>query len=201
MSDTVTDSIKEINEMLGMGPEYCAAKISRFSSLVDELSAHSSRLSPNQYHFLNCLIEFKKEMGVNVVFISSVKKALSLNYKSTSHVLKQIEHVEERISIYATTLSDIMEAKEYVEECMRIHERNPSNYDWLSYGVLEDHFGALKYDIQFGIVNILKARETLKKYYAELSELSNERSMLGQKAVIAENVRKTIENLKYLSLQ
>jgi hypothetical protein len=47
----------------------------------------------------------------------------------------------------------------------------------------------------------LKARETLKKYYAELSELSNERSMLGQKAVIAENVRKTIENLKYLSLQ
>ncbi|KAK2428945.1 hypothetical protein QL285_027425 [Trifolium repens] len=192
MSDTVTDSIKEISEMLGMGPEYCAVKISRFSSLVDELSAHSSRLSPNQYHFLNC---------VNVAFISLVKEALSLNYKSTSHVLKQIEHMEERISIYATTLSDIMEAKEYVEECMRIHERNPSNYDWLSYGVLEDHFGALKYDIQFGIVNILKARETLKKYYAELSELSNERSMLGQEAVIAENVRKTIENMKYLSLQ
>ncbi|KAK2428948.1 hypothetical protein QL285_027427 [Trifolium repens] len=162
MSDTVTDSIKEISEMLGMGPEYCAVKISRFSSLVDELSAHSSRLSPNQYHFLNC---------VNVAFISLVKEALSLNYKSTSHVLKQIEHMEERISIYATTLSDIMEAKEYVEECMRIHERNPSNYDWLSYGVLEDHFGALKYDIQFGIVNILKARETLKKYYAVCAEL------------------------------
>jgi hypothetical protein len=78
---------------------------------------------------------------------------------------------------------------------MRIHERNPSNYDWESYGKLEDDLSILEYDIQFGIVNILEARETLKKHYHELSELRNERTMLGEKAVIAENLKKTIENI------
>ncbi|KAK2436844.1 hypothetical protein QL285_021810 [Trifolium repens] len=201
MGDIVSDSFNEISEMLDIGLEYCAAKISRFSSLIDELSSHSSRLSPNQSHFLNCLIEFKKELDVNAAFISAVEEALSLNYKRTSDVLVEIDHVEESIIIYATTLSDVMEAIEYVEECMRIHERNPYNYDWENYGILEDDLSILKYDIQFGIVNILEARETFKKYYAELSELSKERSMLGEKALLVENVKETIENLNYLSIQ
>jgi hypothetical protein len=201
MGDIVSDSFNEISEMLGIGLEYCAAKISRFSSLIDELSSHSSRLSPNQSHFLNCLIEFKKELDVNAAFISAAEESLSLNYKRTSDVLVEMDRMEERISIHATTLSDVMEAMEYVKECMRIHERNPDRYDMESYGILEDNFSMLKYDVQFGIVNILDARETLKKYHAELSELSKERSMLGEKAFVVENIRETIENLKYLSIQ
>ncbi|KAK2416945.1 hypothetical protein QL285_039295 [Trifolium repens] len=74
MGDIVIDSIKEISEMLGKGPNYCAAKISWFSSLVDGLSAHSSRLSPKQSHFLNWLIKFKIEMDVDTAFISSVEE-------------------------------------------------------------------------------------------------------------------------------
>jgi hypothetical protein len=116
MGDTVNDSIKKISEMLGKGHEYCVAKISSFSSLVDELSANTSRLSPNQSHFLNCLIQLEKEMDVDAAFISSVEEALSLNFKGTSDVLEEIEHVEEGINIHATTLFDVMKAKEYVEE-------------------------------------------------------------------------------------
>jgi hypothetical protein len=41
---------------------------------------------------------------------------LSLNFKGTSDVLEEIEHVEEGINIHATTLFDVMKAKEYVEE-------------------------------------------------------------------------------------
>jgi hypothetical protein len=69
-------TIKKLTKMVLNGPDECVKELETFSALVDELSDHSWRLSPQQSHFLDCLVRLRTKMVVDAPFILFVEEAL-----------------------------------------------------------------------------------------------------------------------------
>jgi hypothetical protein len=62
--------------MVPNGTDECVEESGTFSALVDELSDYSWRLSPQQFHFLDCLVRLRTKMVVDAPFILFVEEAL-----------------------------------------------------------------------------------------------------------------------------
>jgi hypothetical protein len=71
----------KLNKMLNKCPEYCLKRVGKFSSSVVGFVVHSRRLSPQQSHFLQCLIQFKEEMIADADIQENASSSNSNCYK------------------------------------------------------------------------------------------------------------------------
>jgi hypothetical protein len=124
-----------------------------------------------------------------------VEEFLKENFKKTSELLEEIDHVEEGMSNHAIRLSDYLDGVEYLEEGIRIHENNPTLYSWEVRDKFQDDLKVLKNDIQEGIINMLTERNSLKKHKAELKKLRDEFSMLNERMIVVEYFKEFMKNL------